>query len=129
MYPRKLLDWRKALIYTHRWAGIVLTAVFVVWFVSGVIFVYVGMPTLPAEERLLRMEPLDATTIAVTPADEAGRFRLRREASHTPYAGWIKWQANRSSRRKSTSFSSWASPTSSPTRHRRRPSASRGATS
>jgi hypothetical protein len=21
----------------------------------------------------------------------AGRFRLRREASHTPYAGWIKW--------------------------------------
>jgi hypothetical protein len=76
MYPRKLLDWRKALIYTHRWAGIVLTAVFVVWFVSGVIFVYVGMPTLPAEERLLRMEPLDATTIAVTPADAASRASL-----------------------------------------------------
>ena len=62
MHLRKLLDWRKALIYTHRWAGIVLTAVFVIWFVSGVIFVYVGMPTLPAEERLLRMEPLDAST-------------------------------------------------------------------
>jgi hypothetical protein len=36
MHPRKLLDWRKALIYTHRWAGIVLTLVFVIWFVSGV---------------------------------------------------------------------------------------------
>jgi hypothetical protein len=73
---RKLLDWRKALIFTHRWAGIVLTAVFVVWFVSGVIFVYVGMPTLPAEERLLRMEPLDVTAIAVTPAAAATRAGL-----------------------------------------------------
>jgi hypothetical protein len=76
MYVRKMLDWRKALIYTHRWAGIVLTAVFVVWFVSGVIFVYVGMPTLPAEERLLRMERLDLTHIGVTPADAASRAGL-----------------------------------------------------
>jgi hypothetical protein len=77
MQPRKMLDWRKALIYTHRWAGIALTAVFVVWFVSGVIFVYVGMPTLPAEERLLRMEPLDLTNVAVTPADAASRAGLQ----------------------------------------------------
>ena len=48
MRLRQLLDWRKLLIYTHRWNGIVLTLVFVIWFVSGVIFVYVGMPTLPA---------------------------------------------------------------------------------
>lgn len=71
-----MLDWRKALIYAHRWAGIVLTAVFVVWFVSGVIFVYVGMPTLPAEERLLRMEPLDVTRVSVTPSDAASRAGL-----------------------------------------------------
>lgn len=77
MYVRKLLDWRKTLIYLHRWSGIVLTAVFVVWFVSGVIFVYVGMPTLPAEERLRRMEPLDVTTIAVTPAAAASRSGLK----------------------------------------------------
>jgi len=76
MHLRKFLDWRKALIYTHRWAGIVLTAVFVVWFVSGVIFVYVGMPTLPAEERLRRMESLDVTAIAVTPAQAAARAGL-----------------------------------------------------
>ena len=68
---RKLLDWRKALIYTHRWAGIVLTAVFVIWFVSGIVFMYVGMPTLPAEERLLRMAPLDLANLRVTPQDAA----------------------------------------------------------
>ncbi len=71
-----MLDWRKALIYTHRWAGMVLTAVFVVWFVSGVIFVYVGMPALAAEERLARMEPLDLTTLAVAPVDAAAQGGL-----------------------------------------------------
>jgi hypothetical protein len=76
MYFRKLLDWRKALIYLHRWTGIILTAVFVVWFVSGVIFVYVGMPALPAEERLLRMEPLDLSRLAVAPAEAARRAGL-----------------------------------------------------
>ena len=73
---RKALDWRKALIYTHRWLGIALSAVFVIWFVSGAIFMYVGMPTLPAEERLLRMEPLDVSTIAVSPAEAASTADL-----------------------------------------------------
>lgn len=36
-------------------AGLGLTAVFVIWFVSGAVFVYVGMPTLPAEKRLKRI--------------------------------------------------------------------------
>ena len=65
-HPEKLLDWRKALIYGHRWSGIVLTTVFVIWFVSGVVFVYVGMPTLPAEERLKRIEPLMLDALRVT---------------------------------------------------------------
>ncbi len=73
---RKALDWRKALIYTHRWLGIALSAVFVIWFVSGAIFMYVGMPTLPAEERLLRMELLDVSTIAVSPAEAASTAGL-----------------------------------------------------
>src|SRR5262249_41072770 len=48
-----------------------------IWFVSGVIFVYVGMPTLPAEERLLRMEPLDVSSIVVAPAEAAARAGLK----------------------------------------------------
>jgi hypothetical protein len=73
---RKLIDWRSALIYTHRWAGIILTIVFVIWFVSGIVFMYVDMPTLPAEERLLRMQPLDLSTARITPADAAGRLHM-----------------------------------------------------
>jgi hypothetical protein len=77
MNPRKALDWRKVLIYAHRWLGIALTAVFVIWFASGVIFMYVGMPALPAEERLLRMEPLDISTITVSPAEAASKAGVR----------------------------------------------------
>ena len=59
---------------------------FVIWFVSGIVFVYVGMPTLPAEERLLRMEPLDLTTLRVTPAEAAARAGAgsRRRACASP---------------------------------------------
>ena len=71
---RKLLDWRKARIYTHRWIGIAGTLVFVIWFASGIVFMYVGMPTLPAEERLLRMEPLDLTAARIEPAEAAARI-------------------------------------------------------
>jgi len=52
MNIRKLFDWRKLLIYTHRWMGIVFGLIFIVWFVSGIAFMYVGMPSLSVSERL-----------------------------------------------------------------------------
>lgn len=74
--PRRRLDWRKALIYTHRWVGTALTGVFVTWFVSGVVFVYIGMPALPAEERLRRLEPLDLAALRITPVEAVSRLKL-----------------------------------------------------
>jgi PepSY-associated TM region len=71
MNPRKLLDWRKLLIYSHRWMGIVLGLVFVSWFVSGILFVYWGEPHITAQERLERMEALDLSTVRVSPAEAA----------------------------------------------------------
>ena len=71
MHPRKLLDWKTALIYLHRWTGIVLGLVFVAWFVSGVAMMYVGMPRLSATERLGHLKPLDLSTARVEPADAA----------------------------------------------------------
>jgi len=71
MNIRKLLDWRKLLIYTHRWMGIFFGIVFTVWFVSGVVFMYVGMPQLSARERLGHMKPLDLSTVRVSPAEAA----------------------------------------------------------
>src|SRR5262245_26949841 len=73
MNARKLLDWRKLLIYSHRWLGIVLGLVFIAWFVSGVLFVYWGEPHLTAQERLARMRPLDLSKVKLTPSEAARR--------------------------------------------------------
>jgi hypothetical protein len=82
MRIRKLLDWRKLLIYSHRWLGIAVGLVFMAWCVSGVVLMYYGVPHLTAGERLMRLPPLDLSTVRVTPAEAAtqaeGRpFRLR----------------------------------------------------
>ena len=53
------MHWRRILIYTHRWLGIAGSLLFIAWFVSGVVLMYVGMPALSAEERRDRMPTLD----------------------------------------------------------------------
>jgi hypothetical protein len=87
MNARKLLHWKTALIYLHRWMGIAFGLVFAVWFVSGIAMIYVGMPHLSPRERLGHVPPLDISTAVVAPADAAARFdlptgRLRVEMFH-----------------------------------------------
>src|SRR5215475_8428253 len=76
MHLRKLLDWKTALIYLHRWMGIVLGLVFVVWFISGVAMMYVGMPRLSAADRLGHVPPLELSTARLSPAQAAERNQL-----------------------------------------------------
>src|SRR5689334_16850072 len=73
MNIRKLLDWRKLLIYSHRWLGIAITVMFLVWTLSGVVLMYYGHPQITAGERLLRLEPIDFSTATVTPAEAAAK--------------------------------------------------------
>lgn len=53
-------DIRRALFLVHRWLGIVLCAFFAMWFVSGVVMMYVGYPKLTEAERLHRLPSLKA---------------------------------------------------------------------
>lgn len=76
MIWRKLLDWRKLLIYSHRWLGIAGSLVFFMWLASGITVMYWRMPVLTAEERLLRMAPLDLRTATVAPAEAARHLGL-----------------------------------------------------
>ena len=64
---------RKSLIVVHRYLGIVLSLLFVVWFLSGIGMMYArGMPRLTPELRLERLDALDLSRIQVT-AFEAAR--------------------------------------------------------
>ena len=78
MNVRKLLDWRKLLIYSHRWLGIGVILMFLLWTLSGVVLMYYGHPQLTTGERLLRLEPLDLSTATVTPAEAVANAEFER---------------------------------------------------
>lgn len=59
---------RHALYWTHRWLGIVGCLLFVMWFFSGVVMMYVAFPTLTDKERLAGAAPLQVAEAIVPPA-------------------------------------------------------------
>ena len=63
---------RRAIILAHRYLGIPLSVLFVLWFVTGIAMIYVGgMPTLSAQARLERLPPLDLAAVRSTPTEAA----------------------------------------------------------
>ena len=67
------------LIGTHRYLGIPLSVLFVLWFASGIVMLYTGdMPRLAPQERLARLAPLDLSRVRLTPAAAARRARIGR---------------------------------------------------
>ncbi|MGF3027096.1 PepSY domain-containing protein [Methylobacterium aquaticum] len=66
----------------HRWLGIVTCLLFVVWFVSGVVMMYVGFPNLTEAERHRASPSLAWERVAVSPEDAlrtVGQTRFPRE--------------------------------------------------
>ena len=67
----------RCLILVHRYLGIPLSALFVVWFASGIVMMYTGdMPRLTPELRLERLPELDFDRVALAPAAAARRAYL-----------------------------------------------------
>jgi hypothetical protein len=52
----------------HRWLGITLGLLFVLWFASGIILSFVPFPSLAARDRISAMEALDLKKVRVSPA-------------------------------------------------------------
>lgn len=59
---------KRQLILFHRWLGVVLCGVFVLWFLSGGVMMYVDFPKLTAEERFAGIEPLALDDFKTSPA-------------------------------------------------------------
>ena len=68
---------RKWLILVHRYLGIPLSLLFVIWFASGVVMMYTGgMPRLTPEARLARLPDLDLSRVRLTAAEAVERAGL-----------------------------------------------------
>jgi len=69
----------------HRWVGIGFAILFLLWFASGIIMMYVEFPELTTPERRAHLPPLDLQAVAVAPEaaldslppEAAGIARLR----------------------------------------------------
>jgi uncharacterized iron-regulated membrane protein len=68
---------RKWLILTHRYLGLVLSLLFVVWFASGITMMYAGgMPRLTPQLRLARLPDLNLAAVRQSPLKVAERANL-----------------------------------------------------
>jgi hypothetical protein len=78
-----MIDWRRPVVFTHRWLGITLGLLFAMWFATGIIMMYARMPELGEARRLAHLAPLDLSTAAVpldaldTPGQGAAIERVR----------------------------------------------------
>ena len=77
MHLRKLLDWKTTLIYLHRWMGIVLGLVFVVWFISGVAMIYSRDAAAFGERTGWVISLHWTSTVRVSPDEAVERHQLR----------------------------------------------------
>jgi uncharacterized iron-regulated membrane protein len=63
--PSALL--RRLLIFVHRWLGVALSIIFMIWFLSGIVMMYWSYPEVSAADRLERAPRLDPSQIAISP--------------------------------------------------------------
>ena len=67
----------RALLFVHRWLGVALCLVFLLWFPSGIGMMYWGFPTVTAADRLERSAALDPSSVVLSPVEAVNRAGLR----------------------------------------------------
>jgi len=60
---------KRSLIVVHRWLGVALCLLFLIWFPSGIGMMYWSYPSVSARDRLERSPALDPKTITLSPED------------------------------------------------------------
>jgi len=63
------VELKRAVIVVHRWLGVGLCLLFLIWFASGIGMMYWDFPSVTAADRLERSPALTASTIALSPEE------------------------------------------------------------
>jgi hypothetical protein len=67
---------KRFLLFVHRWLGIALCFLFLIWFPSGIGMMYWGFPAVSAGDRLDRSPALDPSTVRLSPAEAWARLGI-----------------------------------------------------
>lgn len=82
---------RRYLILSHRYLGIAISLLVVMWFVSGIVMIYAGgMPRLDPELRIERLPGVDLSRVHLTPSEAAERAGLQRAPNGRAKEGRVK---------------------------------------
>jgi hypothetical protein len=65
---------RRSLIVVHRWLGVSLCMLFLLWFPSGIAMMYWDYPSVSAADRLERSPALTPSSIMLSPTDAFARL-------------------------------------------------------
>jgi len=60
----------RSLVFLHRWFGVALSAIVLLWFLSGIVMMYRSYPRVTARDRLARLPVLDPSRVKLS-AEEA----------------------------------------------------------
>ncbi len=69
---------RRCLFWSHRWLGILTCLLCAMWFLSGLVMLYVPYPSWRDEERVATLKPLDAGKLNVSPGEALAKADLAR---------------------------------------------------
>src|SRR4051812_11816355 len=80
---------KQALIFVHRWLGVVLCLLFLLWFPSGFVMMYWDYPSITPADRFAHLAAIDPAAIRVTPSEAAAKADIEAPGSVrlTTFAG------------------------------------------
>jgi hypothetical protein len=62
---------KRFLIFVHRWVGVALSVIFLLWFASGIVMMYWTFPSVTADDRIDRLPILEPEKINVSAGQAA----------------------------------------------------------
>src|SRR5438105_530507 len=60
---------KRSIVFVHRWLGVALALLFLLWFSSGIGMMYWDFPSVTQADRLARAPALDPATVTLSPAE------------------------------------------------------------
>ena len=70
---------KRALIFIHRWLGVTLCLVFLIWFPSAIGIMYWDFPDVRQADRIAHAAPIDAAKIKLSPAEAYAQLGVNEE--------------------------------------------------
>jgi len=71
---------KRSLIFIHRWLGVALSVIFMLWFASGIVMMYWSFPEVSARDRRERAPVLNPSQIKLSPEEAYARLGLDQPA-------------------------------------------------